>query len=60
MVRDNIYLENNVKKQVLSVSGVQALKDFRMSFDRINLKISISAKVETDWGDLFFSETVKN
>ena len=59
-LRDTEYLENSVKRQILNVSGVNALDSFELFFDKTNLVISISAKIETDHGDLSFNETIKN
>jgi len=58
-LRNNEFLEYDVKKQISNVQGVQSIDDFSLTFDRKTQTVNILARIKTDYGNIVFNEEIQ-
>lgn len=57
-LRNMIFLDHDIKKQILGVKGVTGIKQYQRNFDRKTLTVQIIAVIKTIYGDFPINEAI--
>ena len=58
-VRNTVFFENCIKKQILGVQGVISTENLKISFDKVMMTVHVRADVITEYGALLLNETIE-
>lgn len=58
-MRQEEFLDNDIKKQILGTEDVVTIKNYTRDFDRENLSVCIKAIVQSSYGKIEINEVIK-
>ena len=58
-LRNHELFENDIKKQILGVNGVEAVENFGIRFNKPEMSIGVSSDIRTIYGTFLLDEVIK-